>query len=76
MHWARLMSGLQRAARYLVGDSELFRVVYVDGILRLVRGGAAPEDVAVMLLFLCGAWFTTLMEKYIPCTKKLFQGTM
>ena len=52
VHWARLMSGLQRAVFYLLGRSDVFLLTYVDDLLWLVRGSAAMDAVAIALLFL------------------------
>ena len=52
VHWARLMSGLQRAVFYLLGRSDVFLLTYVDDLPWLVRGSAAMDAVAIALLFL------------------------
>lgn len=52
VHWARLMSGLQRATFYLLGRAEVFLLTYVDDLLWIVRGSAAMDSTAVALFFL------------------------
>ena len=51
LHWARLMSGVQRATMHLLGQNLLFMLTYVDHILWLAKGKEAKEAIAVVLLF-------------------------
>ena len=51
-HWARLMSGVQRAVFHLLGQQKVFMLTYVDDILWLVSGKPAMDAIAVVLLFL------------------------
>ncbi|CAE7438573.1 unnamed protein product [Symbiodinium sp. CCMP2592] len=51
-HWSRLMSGLGRAAFYMLGKTDIFMLVYVDDILWLVRVGEnGMEKVCLVIYF-------------------------
>ena len=53
-HWSRLMSGLGRAAFYLLGKREIFMLVYVDDLLWLAHNDKdSVQMVCLVIFFLC-----------------------
>ncbi|CAE7173456.1 unnamed protein product [Symbiodinium pilosum] len=59
-HWSRLMSGLGRAAFYLLGRTEIYMLIYVDDLLWLVRVSQkgiekVPRAIALIFKFLAEA---------------------
>ena len=50
-HWSRLMSGLGRAAFYLLGKREIFMLVYVDDLLWLARNDKDSVQMVCLVIF-------------------------
>ena len=65
-HWSRLMSGVGRAAYYLLGQSELFILVYVDDLLWITRDKVGIEKIILTI------YFMTIVG--LPFAWKKFQG--
>ena len=65
-HWSRLMSGVGRAAYYLLGQSELFILVYVDDLLWITRDKVGIEKIILAI------YFMTIVG--LPFAWKKFQG--
>ena len=65
-HWSRLMSGVGRAAYYLLGQSELFILVYVDDLFWITRDKVGIEKIILTI------YFMTIVG--LPFAWKKFQG--
>ena len=50
-HWSRLMSGLGRAAFYLLGKREIFMLVYVDDLLWLAHNDKDSVQMVCLVIF-------------------------
>ena len=65
-HWSRLMSGIGRAAFYMLGQSEVFMLVYVDDLLWITRDKRGIEKIILTIYFMnlydC-SWFTICLEE-------------
>lgn len=51
-HWSRLMSGIGRAAFYMLGQSEVFMLVYVDDLLWITRDKRGIEKIILTIYFM------------------------
>ena len=51
-YWSRLMAGIGRAAFYMLGQSELFMLVYVDDLLWITRDKMGIEKTILIIYFM------------------------